>query len=109
MTGRGREVSPPGLAPAIPHRPDRRLRVAGAKAAAVPAAAIKARPGRPVIMRAAFPIMPVARGLDLLGRAITRQEAVAVPMSCDVVPLLLHCRSRCRASESQTKPEDDET
>lgn len=67
------------LPPAIPHSADRRLRGAGAEAAAVPAAAIEERP-RYVIcgavpMPAAGVVAPRAVALDLLGRAHAGEKA----------------------------------
>ena len=65
------------LAPAGPHRSDRRARPAGSEAAAVPAPAVKARSSIPVINRTAL-----ARAFpgDALRRPVAWQEAIALPV-----------------------------
>src|SRR5215475_6688308 len=80
----------PQLVSAIPHRADRGLGVAGAEAAAVPAAAIEAGTAPAVVPLAGVQIQIARLGLDITHRAsvsveiiheraIARQEAVAVP------------------------------
>src|SRR5450432_614121 len=97
MTGSGRER----LAPAIPHVADRRLRVAWAKAPAIPAAVVKAWRRRAVPVRPAGVIAPRAVALDLLRRAHAGQEAITGNGAVGVVPLLFYRRRRCRAGKRQ--------
>src|SRR5215831_16943648 len=87
------------LLPTGPHVADRRRRVAGTEAAAVPASMIKARPGRPVIMRPIEPVIMLgALARDHLGRTIAGQEAVAVPVLAGVL-LLVRRFGRGRGGE----------
>ena len=54
-------------------------------AAAIPASAVKAWPGRAVILRPVRPvILRLAFTLDHLRRPVARQEAVTVPMAAHV-------------------------
>jgi hypothetical protein len=80
----------PALASAIPDRANRRLRVAGTEAAAVPAVVIERGPRRAIAV-VERPVRQViarrARSLDLLGRTIAGEEAVAVPVARGVVVL----------------------
>jgi len=91
MIAPSRGISFSVLSTAVPHRPDRRLCIAGAEAAAIPVPAVEARPGRTVILRPVKPVValrPLA--LDRFWRAVTRQKAVSAPLVTNHMVLLMH-------------------
>src|SRR5665213_1662800 len=91
------------LSATIPHRADRRLCIAGAETAAVPAPAIKARPGWAVILRAEHPeVVLRALAFDHFGRSVTRQKTVSVPVTIHMVlGHMAYRRGQCRLRQRE--------